>query len=855
MKKIIPLFLIVAILPILAWAAKADMFSDVYTTHINKDAIEYLKTNNAIQGYSDGTFKPENRINRAEFIKMIVATQVAKPTGSNCFTDVKNEWFAPYVCTAKKLGYIQGYSDGTYKPGNYINFAEASKIVDKALAVKEVPVSGAPWFAPFVKGLEAEKAIPTTVQFIDKDVSRGEVAEILWRLKTNETAKVSATYEEITSTFPTMSSCAALKEKFDAYQAYNYYPYYRGGVMMEVMPSMSTAEKAAPEAGAPAPSAGAAANDYSQTNVQVAGVDEADVIKNDGQYIYMVKGNTVRIIQAYKPDGMTEVANLAFTDEGFHPQEMYISGNRLVIIGQAWQAYPGPIPMGTIMMPRYPFQGNRTKVYIYDVTDHAKPVEERVLAFDGDYNTSRRVDNNLFLVINDQPNVWIMSDVKSGEDLIPKMQDGTNDAKPMAGCMDIHYFPGFWAPRYMVVASVPLDDPKGEVDSEVMLGSSENVYSSQTHLYVAANAVNYDMYTDWNWQRDQAKTQIYNFALEDGKINFKSRGEVPGTILNQFSMDSYKNFFRIATTKGNTWDEANPSGNNVYVLDSDMKTVGKLEELAPGERIYSTRFLGDRVYMVTFKQVDPLFVIDLSNPREPKLLGKLKIPGFSEYLHPYDANHIIGFGKETFETDKGAVIPAGMKIALFNVTDVANPVQQFVETIGDNGTYSELLNNHKALLFDKDKNLLAFPIQIVEKVKPEDLQCNKYRYSTCPNFCQQRCIPTTCTQDSGGAAICTTDCEGLGSCTNPSYEQSETTFSGALVYTLNLTDGFKLRGRITHYTDAEILKMGSYWPYDYDKTIQRIIYIGEYLYTISQGMVKASTMDTVKDVKSLLLNQ
>jgi uncharacterized secreted protein with C-terminal beta-propeller domain len=258
--------------------------------------------------------------------------------------------------------------------------------------------------------------------------------------------------------------------------------------------------------------------------------------------------------------------------------------------------------------------------------------------------------------------------------------------------------------------------------------------------------------------------------------------------------------------------------------------------------------------MVTYKQVDPLFVIDLKDAENPKVLGQLKIPGFSEYLHPYDENHIIGFGKDTVEDDYGNALMQGMKVAIFDVSDVTKPVQKFVEIIGDRGTYSELLNNHKALLFDKEKELLAFPIEVIEKVDPANMDCNKYRYDTCPSYCYSRCIPTSCTQDSEGRATCTNDCSGLGSCYNPDYEQYTTTFSGAMVYKINLTDGLKLKGKITHYSNEDILKMGSYWPYDYEKQIQRIIYMGDYLYSISQGMVKSSTMDTVEDIKSLTIN-
>lgn len=840
------------------WNAQAQTFNDVQSLHINKTAVDYLKSNQVIQGYSDGTYKPENRINRAEFVKILIGSQIQNPTGTYCFSDVRDEWYASYICTAKRLGYVKGYPDGTFRPSAYINFAEASKIIATALKVQtDTTGTQGEWFAGYVNGMAKKNAIPTSVQFFDKDITRGEMAEMIWRLKANKTDKPSQDYVSITQEFPALQSCAALQEKFTAYQGYQYG--YRGRkndlMIMEEMDMAAGAvpaptmmkSMAAESVRGEGEGEGEAASDFSSTNIQVEGVDEADIIKNDGQYIYLIKGNTVRIINAFPPKTLKEVGKLDYTDENFSPTEMYVNGDQLVVIGRAWgEAERGVLK--TMIMPPRPWHGDRTKVVILDIKDHANPKIFRTVRLEGNYSTSRRINNSMYLILNAYPDVWIMNEVKTGEDLVPEIQDGDNAPEPLVKCADIHYFPGFIRPNYLIAVSIPLDEAEGAIDREVFLGSSDNVYSSRTHLYVATNDVQYDHYTDWDWNRDRTNTLVYKFALENGEINFLNRGRVPGTILNQFSMDANVDHFRIATTLGNTWDSVNPSTSNVYVLDKEMKTVGKIEQIAPGERIYSTRFMGDRLYMVTFRQVDPLFVIDLSDPVKPKILGKLKIPGFSDYLHPYDKNHIIGFGKDTEENKYGNVVIKGFKMALFDVTDVVNPVQQYMEAIGDQGTYSELLTNHKALLFDKEKELLAFPINIVEKVMPEALECTKYRYASCPALCQQRCIPSSCKEDADGRSVCTEDCEGLGSCTKPEYESYQTTFAGAVVYTLNEKEGFVLRGKVSHYNEEDLLKMGDYWPYNYEKNIQRIIYIGDYLYSISQGKVKASTMDKVEDV-------
>jgi uncharacterized secreted protein with C-terminal beta-propeller domain len=238
-----------------------------------------------------------------------------------------------------------------------------------------------------------------------------------------------------------------------------------------------------------------------------------------------------------------------------------------------------------------------------------------------------------------------------------------------------------------------------------------------------------------------------------------------------------------------------------------MEIVGKIEGIAPTERIYSVRFMGDRAYMVTFEIIDPFFVIDLSDPKNPTILGELKIPGFSNYLHPFDENHVIGFGKDAIEVD-GRAVEGGMKMSLFDVTDVNNPVEKFVEYIGDRGTHSEILQNHRALLFSKEKDILAFPVT---------LHTNK----TGKEF------------DNWGWPI---------------YGSLE--YQGALVYSLTLDAGFTQRGRITHLNEDEIQKASTY-GYDYQKNLERILYIDDTLYTLSHRILKANRISDLKEINAI----
>jgi len=241
--------------------------------------------------------------------------------------------------------------------------------------------------------------------------------------------------------------------------------------------------------------------------------------------------------------------------------------------------------------------------------------------------------------------------------------------------------------------------------------------------------------------------------------------------------------------------------NNLYILDAAMKKRGSITGIAPGENIYSTRFLGKRGYMVTFKLVDPLFVLDMSDIDNPKILGKLKIPGYSNYLHPVDENHIIGFGKDTQENKSGAFYQ-GMKMALFDITDVSNPKEEYVEIIGGRGTDSPLLYNHKALLYDAEKRLLAFPVTVYSEK------------------------------------------DGV---TN--YGDFE--FSGAYVYDFEASTGFKLTGKISHLSSDDYLKSGS--SYDFNRSIDRILYANGNLFTTSKSFVQAHTLDKVTFIKSIEL--
>ena len=302
-------------------------------------------------------------------------------------------------------------------------------------------------------------------------------------------------------------------------------------------------------------------------------------------------------------------------------------------------------------------------------------------------------------------------------------------------------------------------------------------------------------------QEDTRKTIIHKISIDEDKIEYVAKGSVPGRLLNQFSMDENEDRFRVATTtEYYIQHQGTVRANAVYVLDEQLNIVGGLDEIAPDESIFSARFMGDRLYLVTFEQIDPFFVIDLSTDT-PKILGELKIPGFSNYLHPYDEKHIIGIGRDTKETDNGRVQQLGIKIALFNVADVKNPKVADDITVGDSSTHSETLHEHKSFFFDKKSGVLSIPISADAKSLNGISRSKMFA---------------------------------------PEYNR----WSGFYVFDLNSSDGFNLKGTVTH--SAEDSRY-------YGMKNARSFYIDQVLYTASEGYLKMNFLNNLEEINSIKL--
>ena len=537
------------------------------------------------------------------------------------------------------------------------------------------------------------------------------------------------------------------------------------------------------------------ANDYSKTNTQVQGVDEADIVKTNGTYIYYLTNEKLTIINTENASQMKEMSTIKF-DETFTPEEIFLNNDKIIVIGKRYEYDKTERKIGIdedFLYPNY-MDKTYTSAKLYNVKDKTNPTLERTVEVEGDYLTARMIGSNVYIASNKYMYyAYICNTYKSTElnedDFKPHYLDTATSNETKSINFDcIYYIPEFEDTNYLNIVAFNITNNQ-EANVESYLGAGEEIYASKENLYVTKTKYDYE-----RKNKTSITTEIYKFNLNNANCTFAKAGDVPGSVLNQFSMDECNGYFRIATTDSTSWNSESNT-NNLYVLNENLETIGKIEGLAKGERIYSVRFMGNRAYMVTFVETDPLFVIDLSNPTTPTVLGELKIPGYSKYLHPYDETHLIGIGEDTEVVNYGygdRVVTNGMKMAMFDVTDPNNPQELYNVKIGEKGTYSELLYNHKALLFSKEKNIIAFPISITD---------NDYKV----------------------------------------------TFQGAIVYGVSLEKGFELKTKISNSAT------------DYDRyysrnRVERIIYIKDTLFTLSNGLIKAVDLNTFETKGSIELN-
>ena len=547
-----------------------------------------------------------------------------------------------------------------------------------------------------------------------------------------------------------------------------------------------------------APAAGAeSSREYSETNVQVEGVDESDIMKTNGEYIYYLTQGKLQVIKASPANSMKIVKTIEVSEDYWYGNELYLDEKYITVVGTTQREINTiqQITDSIFNKSYYKPTESVSTIKVYDVNTYELVREFNI---SGSYVSSRKIGDDIYMISNKY--IYDMAEI------LPVCRDTAIDEEYIEiPANEICYFKDFETCNYMIVSSVSLDNIDEEANVQTFLGAGSEIYASTTSLYVTRGEYEYDAVAtprrggiiEVNPMNSRYSTKIHKFEIDDGEIEYAATGSVPGSLLNQFSMDEYDGYFRITTTDSTDWEN---STNNLYVLDEDLEIVGKIEGLAKGERIYSTRFMGDKCYVVTYKTVDPLFVIDLSNPRAPEVLGELKIPGYSDYLHPLGENYLIGFGKDSVEKSyinwngemQVTAYDTGLKLAIFDITDFANPKVLHSVKIGGRGSWSELSSNHKSLLFDEEMGIFAFPATVCEGTR-------FYEDGT------------------------------------PMYGDVE--FEGALIFDLSIENGINLRGKIAHEGKNK-----------YSSTIERILYIGDVLYTLSSEMVKASDIMTVEEI-------
>jgi len=530
----------------------------------------------------------------------------------------------------------------------------------------------------------------------------------------------------------------------------------------------------------------AGADDFSTTNIQVEGVDEADFVKNDGRYIYIITGDLLTIVDAFPAESAKILSETEVTGS---PADLFLKGDRLVVFAtdrvEDWIQPEG----SATPVPR---RSEVTHAYIYSVADRMKPELLRDIEISGTYRDARMTGEYVYAVTKDSIS-WNGRQV-----VMPEIRVGGEAVVSPVWCPDILY-PGY---IFHTITSFNIRKETSPEAESFLIGSGQTFYVSEKNIYLA-----YPKRGGYGPRSEPSRQMsvIHRFGINDGDITYGATGEAPGRLLNQFSLDEYMGNLRVAATVQGRDAETSYQYSGVYVLDSDLEVIGSLEYLAPEERIYAARFMGDKLYLVTFKQIDPLFVIDLSNPEEPGVLGELKIPGYSDYLHPYDSDHLIGIGKETEENQWGGVSVAGLKIALFDVSDLNNPALISSVQIGEAGTDSEALCDHRAFLFDKSRNLLVIPVREVKAVAVSD---SKYPGS-----------------------------------------YSRKIWQGAYVYGVTPQEGFVLKGTVLHDEDD-----GHYSFWGSPSAVKRSLYMDDVLYTISDSLIVMSDLsDPDKRLNEVLL--
>lgn len=424
-------------------------------------------------------------------------------------------------------------------------------------------------------------------------------------------------------------------------------------------------------------------DDYSDTNIQVEGVDEADIVKTDGKYIYTLQKNKAKIQVVRAKGGQLELVSVIELEKECSLNDMYLQNDRLIVISCKYTEDYSDVTTATI----------------YNVANPSSPEVLKVSSQSGFYRSSRLTDGALYLF--SEEHFYGKPNKKDPHTYLPITIDNGTEACPVE---NIYGISGITERRFLTISSLNINSGE-RIDQKAILGGGETIYANTKKIFVAEycyrhyDYVNHMDEEDWNDTLSDT-TRILSFDINKGKISPKAEGFVKGNLLNQFSLDEYKGHLRVVVTSNGIFS---PQSNALYTLDENLKIKGQVTDLAKNERVYSVRFMENVCYFVTFRTTDPLFAVDLSDPASPKVLSELKIPGFSNYLHPFDDGLLLGIGSDA---DEATGVVEYIKLSMFDISDPKNVTEK--HTIVTEDADHSLGTQHKAILVSKSKNLIGY---------------------------------------------------------------------------------------------------------------------------------------------------
>ena len=492
---------------------------------------------------------------------------------------------------------------------------------------------------------------------------------------------------------------------------------------------------------------------FSTTNVQERDVDEPDSVTTNGRYIFTTRadGNgRMRLVAIAIDDGRPKQGGTITLPEGVGT-DLLIDGDRAVVLGGANYAIPfrgGAIADVDMLYPAGPQQ---TVVSVVDISEPGEMRITETVKLEGSYNSARMVDGVVRLVLStmsserldfEQPVEPTAAAAREAlahnqrvartaeiSDWLPRFEvedanGETKDEGPLVACDSTFAPQTFSGFQTTSVVTLDPDEPKPE-ESAAVMGGAGIVYASTSNLYVATQRWPEPVPVDLGrpdvapvFKPDPAKTSLHRFDIRDAtKAVYAASGEVRGTVLNQWAMSEHDGHLRVATTE-DIFDAQGPGSSSsfVTVLDATepkLEQRGRVGDIGPGERIYGVRFIGDLGYVVTFKQIDPLHVVDLADPASPKVVGELKIPGYSAYLHPVGEDRLLGVGQDV---DPETTQPLGTQLSLFDISDPTAPER--IDDVRVDGSTTPVEHDHHAFTWWEPSGLAVVPVSRYEEIPP-----------------------------------------------------------------------------------------------------------------------------------------